>query len=369
MAKAFGIITSSADKKVAGLQNYRSIGAFSFLGRYRVIDFPISNFSNSNINNIQVYIASMPRSMVEHIGTGRHYNINSKRGKIQILFPDQTMANEVYNTNIKSFRRNIEQIKKMEKEYVVIAPSCMIFAQDFDALLQDHAESGSDITMLYHKVTDAKKGYSTCNVLDLDGNRVKGISACLSDKDEENIFMESYVMKTELLYDLMDRAAAISSIYSLSDIVNAELKSLDVRAVEHKGFFAPITSLRTYLKANLDLINPENSDDLFKKDWPIYTRTTDACPTQYYPTVSVKNSLISNGCIIKGTVENSVIGRGAVIEEGAVVKNCVISAYDKIGKGAVLENQVVDKYATIQDGTKVVAPETTPGYIKYRDRL
>ena len=369
MAKAFGIITSSADKKVAGLQNYRSIGAFSFLGRYRVIDFPISNFSNSNINNIQVYIASMPRSMVEHIGTGRHYNINSKRGKIQILFPDQTMANEVYNTNIKSFRRNIEQIKKMEKEYVVIAPSCMIFAQDFDALLQDHAESGSDITMLYHKVTDAKKGYSTCNVLDLDGNRVKGISACLSDKDEENIFMESYVMKTELLYDLMDRAAAISSIYSLSDIVNAELKSLDVRAVEHKGFFAPITSLRTYLKANLDLINPENSDDLFKKDWPIYTRTTDACPTQYYPTASVKNSLVSNGSIIKGTVENSVIGRGVVIEEGAVVKNCVISAYDKIGKGAVLENQVVDKYATVQDGTKVVAPEATPGYIKYRDRL
>ena len=113
----------------------------------------------------------------------------------------------------------------------------------------------------------------------------------------------------------------------------------------------------------------QGADDLFKKDWPIYTRTTDACPTQYYPTVNVKNSLISNGCIIKGTVENSVIGRGAVIEEGAVVKNCVISAYDKIGKGAVLENQVVDKYATIQDGTKVVAPETTPGYIKYRDRL
>ena len=369
MAKAFGIITSSADKKVAGLQNYRSIGAFSFLGRYRVIDFPISNFSNSNINNIQVYISSMPRSMVEHIGTGRHYNINSKRGKIQILFPDQTMANEVYNTNIKSFRRNIEQIKKMEKEYVVIAPSCMIFAQDFDALLQDHADSGSDITMLYHKVSDAKKGYATCNVLDLDGNRVKRIAACLSDKDEENIFMESYVMKTELLYDLMDRAVEISSIYSLSDVVNAELKNLDVRAVEHKGFFAPITSLRTYLKASLDLINPENSDDLFKKDWPIYTRTTDACPTQFYATNSVKNSLVSNGCIIKGSVENSVIGRGVVIEEGAVIKNCVISAYDQIGKGAVLENQVVDKYATIQDGTKVVAPEATPGYISYRDKL
>ena len=127
MAKAFGIVTSSPQHKVEGMQNYRSIGAFSFLGRFRVIDFPISNLSNSGINNIQVYITKKPRSLVAHIGTGRHYNINSKRGKIQIVVPDEELVNPIYNTNINSFFSNIEYIRKQSQEYVVIAPSCMIF--------------------------------------------------------------------------------------------------------------------------------------------------------------------------------------------------------------------------------------------------
>ena len=148
MAKAFGIVTSSPQHKVEGMQNYRSIGAFSFLGRFRVIDFPISNLSNSGINNIQVYITKKPRSLVAHIGTGRHYNINSKRGKIQIVVPDEELVNPIYNTNINSFFSNIEYIRKQSQEYVVIAPSCMIFTQNYDELLQQHAKSGADITLL-----------------------------------------------------------------------------------------------------------------------------------------------------------------------------------------------------------------------------
>ena len=95
MAKAFGIITSSVEHKVDGLQDYRPIGSFSFLGRYRVIDFPISNMSNSDIINLQVYIASKPRSLVAHIGTGRHYNINSKRGRVQLLLPTEERVNSI----------------------------------------------------------------------------------------------------------------------------------------------------------------------------------------------------------------------------------------------------------------------------------
>ena len=101
------------------MQDYRPIGAFSFLGRFRVIDFPISNFSNSGINNIQVYISSKPRSLVAHIGTGRHYNINSKRGRIQIIVPNEDMVNPIYNTNINAFFSNIDYIRRQSREYVV----------------------------------------------------------------------------------------------------------------------------------------------------------------------------------------------------------------------------------------------------------
>ena len=110
MAKAFGIITSSVEHKVDGLQDYRPIGGFTFLGRYRVIDFPISNLSNSGIINQQVYIASKPRSLVAHIGTGRHYNINSKRGRLQLLMPSEQKLNSIYNTNIQALYENLESL-------------------------------------------------------------------------------------------------------------------------------------------------------------------------------------------------------------------------------------------------------------------
>ena len=351
------------------MQDYRPIGAFSILGRYRVIDFPISNFSNSGIINIQVYIAKKPHSLVAHIGTGRHYNINSKRGKIELVFPSDEELNPIYQTNIAAMASNIAHLERQSQEYVVIAPSCMVFKEDFGKLLADHAESGSDITLLYHNVTDAKHGYSTCNELILDGNRVKHIVPNLADEDNKAIFMETFVMKKSLLLDLIKKAQETSSMYSLANIVNHLAGSLDLRAVEHKGFFAPITSLKSYFFNQLRLKDYKIASELFTPDWPIYTRTSDSAPTRYFEGASVKDSMISNGCKIKGTVENSVIARGVEIEEGAVVKNCAVLAYVKIGAGAVLENQVIDKYAQISDGRKIVTDMEHPGYIKHSDKV
>lgn len=369
MAKAFGIVTSSPEHKVEGMQDFRPIGAFSFLGRFRVIDFPISNFSNSGINNIQVYITKAPRSLIAHIGTGRHYNINSKRGNIQIIVPSESLVNPVYNTNINAFFSNIDYIERQTREYVVIAPSCMVFTQNYDELLQDHVKSGADITLLYHKVFDAKEGYSTCNALSLDGEKVTAITPNLGDEDTKDMFMESFVMKKDLLLDLMQAARETSSMYTLANIVNAKCGELNVRGVEHHGFFAPITSLETYFKANQTLIDIDESASLFTSDWPIYTRTSDSCPTQFYDDAEVKNSLVSNGCEIHGTIEDSVIGRGVMIGKGAVIRNCVVNSSTVIGDNVVLQNQIVDKYAKIIHENKILAEPGKPGYIKRRDIL
>ena len=112
MYDAFGIVNSaSRNIYVEGMQDYRPIGAFSFLGRYRVIDFPISNMSNSDIDRIQVYVNNKPRSLVEHVGTGRHYNINSKSGRLHLLFSESTRRNDLYNTDIASYIENMEYIE------------------------------------------------------------------------------------------------------------------------------------------------------------------------------------------------------------------------------------------------------------------
>ena len=176
MARAFGIVTSSGTHiKVEGLQQYRPIGAFSFLGRYRVIDFPISNMSNSGIDRIQVYVKRKPRSLVEHLGTGRHYNINSKRGKLQLMFSQNSSENDVYNTDISAFAENIEFIERMREPYVIIAPSYMVYAVNYSELLQTHIDSDADITLLYHSVDNAREAFLNCDILYL--NKQKGVES------------------------------------------------------------------------------------------------------------------------------------------------------------------------------------------------
>ena len=371
MYEAFGIVSSSGRNiYVDGMQDFRPIGAFSFLGRYRVIDFPISNMTNSNIDRIQVYINNKPRSIVEHVGTGRHYNINSKSGRLQLLFSEHNNNNDIYNTDISCYMDNMESLSRMNQPYVVVAPSYMVYSIDFDQFIHTHIESGADVTMLYHAVDNAKEAYLTCNILELNRQKgVESIGANHGNKKNQNIYMDTCVMKTELFISLIKEAKKLSSMYTLADILKVNCGTLDIRGVAHKGFFASITDFPSYYDANMNLLDYKAAQELFHDNWPIYTRTNDSCPTQYFKGSSVKSSVVSNGCLIEGTIENSVIGRGCVIKEGAVIKNCVISSGVVIGKGVHAENLVVDKHAKLVRGKRIIASPDKPGYIKRGDAL
>ena len=142
---------------------------------------------------------------------------------------------------------------------------------------------------------------------------------------------------------------------------------MDIRGVAHKGFFAPITDFKSFYDANLSLLDLKNAKSLFNESWPIYTRTNDSSPAQYFDTADVKASFISNGCLIEGTVENSVIGRGCVIKPGAVIKDSVVLAGAVIGDNVHIEGHVVDKYAKITRMKELVAEPGNPGYVKRND--
>lgn len=371
MSKALGIINFAGKHIwVDGLQSYRPLGALSFLGRYRIIDFPISNMSNSGIDQIQVYVRRKPRSMVEHLGTGRHYNINSKRGKLQVLFSENGVENDVYNTDIAAYLENMKCIEEINCPYVVIAPSYMVYCENYSSLLKTHIESEADITLLYHTVDNAKEAYFNCNILEL--NRQKGVLSIEQNHGNaknRNIFMDTYVMKKDLFIELVRKAKKMSSMFTLTDIVKAECGELDIRGVSHRGFFASVTDFKAYYDANISLIDLKTAKSLFDPEWPIYTRTNDSCPTQYFETGSVKSSVVSNGCLVEGTVENSVIGRGCVIKKDAVVKNSVLLPGAIVGAGVHVENYVVDKDAKLIRGKEIVAAPENPGYIKRDDVL
>ena len=221
---ALGIINFSGHHiRVEGMQDYRPIGAFSFLGRYRAIDFPISNMSNSGIDQIQVYVNQKPRSLAEHLGTGRHYNINSKRGKLRLLFSENGAENSLYDTDIAAYIENMECIEHSTCPYVVIAPSYMIYAQDFHDVIKTHIESGADISLLYHSVDNAKEAFLNCDVLNL--NKQKGVLSIEKNRGtakNRTIFMDTYVMKRELFIELVYKAKKLSSMYTLPQIINLE---------------------------------------------------------------------------------------------------------------------------------------------------
>lgn len=371
MSKAFGIINFAGNHiQVNEMQEYRPIGAFSFLGRYRVIDFPVSNMTNSGIDTIQVYVRRKPRSLVEHLGTGRHYNINSKRGKLNVLFQDFYQENNIYATDIEGYIENLDCIEKIDAEHVVIAPSYMVYTADYKAFIDAHIESGADITLMYHSVNNARDHFLNCLTMDI--NKQKGVQALnpnLGTAKNMNIFMDTYVMKKDFFLELIQEARKLSSMYTLADMVNEKCQECDVRAYPHRGYFASVTDFNSYFDANIELLDRKKATTLFQDNRPVYTRTNDSCPTQYFEGSDVKNSVISNGCLIEGEVKNSVIGRGCVIKEGAVIKNCVINADVVIGKGVHVENFVVDKHAKVIRGKELLASEEQPGYVKRGDRL
>lgn len=369
--KASGIINTTANHIwVEGMQDYRPIGAFSFLGRYRVIDFAMSNFSNSDIDRINVLVGNKPRSLTEHLGTGRHYNINSKRGKVQILFAENNSKNNIYNTDIASFSQNIDSVLKMGRPYVVIAPSHMVFTMDYDLLLESHVASGADITLLYHSVDNANEAYLNCDYITL--NRQKGVLEIGKNRGNEaqrDIFMDTYVMKTELFIELVQKAKSISSMYTLAQMVNISCAEMDVRGYEHTGYFAALTDLKSYYDANMSLLDIEKAEELINDEWPIYTRTNDSCPTKYYDSADVKHAVVSNGCSIEGTIENSIIGRGCTIKKGAVIKNSVVLPDTLIEEGILIENQVIDKHSSLIHCKELIGTPEEPGYVRRGDTL
>lgn len=371
MCEAFGIVNyEGANVLVKGMQDYRPVAAFSFLGRYRMIDFPISNLSNSGVDRIQVYVKSNPRSLIEHLGTGRHYNINSKRGRLQILYAELGTGLTIYNNDIAAYMENMEYIEKEHYPYVILAPSYMIYTENYSELLQNHIDSGADITLLYHSVDNAKEYFLNCYTLNL--NRQKGVLSIdqnHGNAKNRNIFMDTFIMKKELFIDLVHKAKKTSSMYTLTDIVNASCEELDIRGVSHRGYFASITDFKSYYDANISLIDFKTARNLFDNEWPIYTRTNDSCPTQYFDDANVKNSVVSNGCLIEGTIENSIIGRGCVIKKGSVIKNSVILPAATIGEGVHIENHVVDKHAKIIHAKELTADPEHPGYVRRGDTL
>lgn len=371
MASALGIILfENPSVDVAGLTAHRPIPALSFLGRYRLVDFMISNFSNSGLNHIHVHVKEKPRPVYEHLGTGRHYNINSKKGKIRVLYGEQETLNKVYNTDLFSLISNISFLEEDKNEYVIISSSYMIYTTNFDEILSTHIGSNADVSLLAFATDQARDKFLHCDTITMDKEkRVTGLGLNLGKVKNRSISLDTYILKKSLLIKLIKKGHQTSSLYWFNDVIGEELESLVVKAIPHRGHVFAINSLQAYHQAHMEFLNPILLRSLFNSNWPILTRTNDSEPTTYCDKAIVSSSIIANGCVIKGTVINSVLGRGVVVEEGAVVVNSILLHQATIGPGIHVEHVVLDKYSTIKHVKELKGSKHQPLYVTKRDSI
>lgn len=369
--KALGIISfENSQANVGGLDDYRPVPAISFLGRYRIIDFILSNMTNSGIDNVHVYCKEKPRNLFDHLGAGQQYNINSKRGQLRILYGEKSFAAEVYNNDIANYMLNMQYIEEDSNPYVIVAPSYFIYSLDFTNVLQQHIESKSDITVLYTNTSEAKEHFLDCDTLTMDKDkRITEIGHNRGKRKSAAISLEAYVLSKNLFIELVKKALETSSLYWFRDILNDSLEELTVTGYGIKGFVGCINSLSEYFRITMALSDRATAKGLFKPGWPIYTQTNDSAPTIYGKTSDVCGSVIANGCVIEGTVADSVVSRNVTIRKGAIIKNSIILPGAYIGENAKLDHVIVDKYAIIHHVKELKGTAEEPVYVKRRDRI
>ncbi len=369
--RALGIINfENSTANIEGLGEYRPVPAIAFLGRYRVIDFILSNMTNSGIDNVQVYCKEKPRNLIEHLGTGSHYNINSKRGKLRILYGEKSFSSPVYNHDIANFMLNMQYIEEDTNPYVIVAPSYFVYSLDFSAVLQQHIESKTDVTVLYTNTSNAKEEFLGCDILAMDKEKnVEAFEKNRGKKKSASVSLEAYVLSKKLFIELVKKASETSSLYWFKDILADSIGELVVRGYGVKGFVACLNNLPSYFRATMSLRDRGTAKGLFKPGWPIYTQTNDSSPTKYGENCSVVGSVVANGCEIEGTVTDSVISRNVTIKKGAIVKDSIVLPGAYIGENAKLDHVVVDKYAIIHHVKELKGTEEAPVYVKRRDRI
>lgn len=369
-ASTLGIIfPNSYDSLVPDLVDERLMAALPFAGRYRIIDFLLSSMSNCGMNNISILPSEKYHSLMEYVASGRDWDLVRKNGGVNIFPPFAEKNFKMYNGRVDALENILPFLKECKEKYVLMCDSNIVTNFDIKALIDAHVESGADVTIAYTEQTipdellkndSLKDMYYTLKVVD---GKVDRIYMNMAGGQKQNLSMNIYVIDRELLCDMIHSASVRGYVYFERDILAPRLEKYNVRAYKYEGYCSRITGMKSYFDENMRLLKNENLDALFDGN-PIRTRVRDDNPTRYIGEAKVKNTLVADGCVIEGEVENCVLFRGVKVGKGAKVKNCVIMQDTVIEENAELEYIVTDKNVTVGKGKSMKGTDTFPVYVK-----
>lgn len=341
------------EERISELTHNRPIAAIPFAGRFRVIDFMLSNMVNSGIGRVTVMTKNKFYSLIDHIGPGKYWDLDRKSDGLRMIHPYVDYTEEIFTYgDLDSFRRNIGHIEHSKHKYVLLTRSYFVGNISFKGAFRFHRENEVDITYISKRVTDANLRTSLLG-LDVittgEDGEVAGIGTNLGNIPEVDISLEMMIINKDVLVEIIKDSAARSDAKFLKQAIVNRLNKYKTQNYNIEDEMFCINSTQNYFKASMELLNKEFAGDVFSGNGKIFTKIKDAPPTVYRPGSSVKSSLVANGSIIEGTVENSIIFRDVKIEKGAVVRNSIIFQGSRIGKGANLNFIITDKNVKVSD--------------------
>jgi glucose-1-phosphate adenylyltransferase len=370
MPKVIGYCNLHGARNLGPLTDSRPLASTSFLGRYALMDFTLSNFSNSNIDKVGILIENQPRSIMKHLGSTNVFNTNTKLGFEQIMYNDKQANNPLYNHDINNIKANDWVLLETKPDVVVIAPSDILYTLDFRPLIKEHLEKKEKITIVYTRIRDGKVHFLDGDQVSVNQGRVTNMNRNLGIKDEVDVSMDTFIISSEFFHTMLELGPRLSATFGLKEVIRYLLnQNGDTFAgYRYSGLVRSFYGLKLYYDFSMEFLNFDYRNKFFPEHWPIYTVSHNTPPTLYGPQAKVKNSMIANGAKINGTVINSIISRNVVIAEGALVENAIIFTDTHIGKDVKIKQAVIDKYVRIEK-TKILAGKETPLYIKQGEKL
>lgn len=358
--KTIGLVSANyTSNRFGSLVAQRPLASLPFGGRYRLLDFILSNMVNSGITKVGIITPYNTASVIDHVGSGKPWSLDRKKDGL-FLMPGSVYGIHTGDTRFL-FRDIIENrafFERSEADYVILAASSDVYNMDYRELIKDHEKDGNQITILYKKVSlsDGKNGM----FLDINSKTgaVRGIYD-YSASGPANAFMDCMIINRSFLIDCIKWFAQLE-YKDIITIISDNLDKFSVGSYEFKGYLGKINNIMDYIKVSKDITDYDIRNEVFNEDRRIITKVQDDAPVLYKGNGTSKNSIVGAGCRIEGKVEDCTIFRSCKVGKDAYVKNSVVMMYCEIGDGAVLENVICDKNVKVSAGSKIIGTADKP---------
>ncbi|MDO4460779.1 MAG: glucose-1-phosphate adenylyltransferase subunit GlgD [Clostridia bacterium] len=367
--KAMGILFAYVnEKRVSELTKERVIASIPFGARYRLVDFPLSNLVNSGVKKVGVITEQNYQSLMDHLGSGKAWDLSRKNEGL-FLLPPFGADHSRNDGKVESLHSIKVYLESSREEYVILSDCDYVANVDYADALEFHIANEADVTAIYRRGTAVEGLMENVYTIDPE-NRIRETMVTEKGINNANIGMGMYIFRREYLLDVIEECYGKNILDFDRVVMSMLVKDAKVFGYEFGGTALQITSLASYFEANLALMDPKVRNELFMNPkQPIYTKNRDDMPAKYGLGSNVQNSLVADGTVIDGEVENCVIFRGAVIGKGAKLKNCVIMQDTVVGDNCELNYVVADKNVIIESGRKLAGYDTYPVYIAKRSKV